>query len=72
MLTALFQKMSVHICVYLANQSKVRASEVWVEGRGYVGQRPLFMAGIYSRWKAAEQPPNHQSAEVYSYSIITR
>ena len=63
--------MSVHICVYLANQSKVRASDVWVEGRGYVGQRPLFMAGIYSRWKAAEQPPNHQS-EVYSYSIITR
>jgi len=56
----------------LSNQSKVRASDVWVEGRGYVGQRPLFMAGIYSRWKAAEQPPNHQSAEVYSYSIITR
>ena len=70
MVLAFFQKMSVHICVYLANQSKVRGSDVWVEGRGYVGQRPLFMAGIYSRWKAAE-PPNHQS-EVYSYSIITR
>eukprot|EP00095_Tigriopus_kingsejongensis_P004293 maker-scaffold722_size106786-snap-gene-0.29 protein:Tk04293 transcript:maker-scaffold722_size106786-snap-gene-0.29-mRNA-1 annotation:"hypothetical protein DAPPUDRAFT_327362" len=37
----------------------------WSEETGWMGPKPLFMAGIYSVWKSPE------GLDVYSYTIIT-
>lgn len=44
----------------------IKLEDGWSEQEGWIGPKPLFMAGIYSIWK------NPEGQEVFSYSIITR
>ena len=55
----------------IKNQAAVKAGDVWTEEGGYSGQRPLFMAGLYGKWKPPQQA-DATKAPVFSYSIITR
>jgi len=56
-------------CV-VKNQSGVGKEAVWSEESGYIGQTPLFMAGIYSVWKP--QGVTDTQDPLFSYSVITR
>ena len=63
----------VHTCV-LKNQTLEMASRNWTEDRGWTGQKPLFMAGIYSKWNPTVRSINEKklSNPVYSYTVLTR
>ena len=53
----------------LRRKRGVKKEHVWDSvNHVYTGQRPLFMAGIYSRYHSPTTPAN----EVFSYSILTR
>jgi len=58
---------------YLKNQKLECLSNNWKEDYGWTGQKPLFMAGIYSKWNPnSSGNQNTLSNTVYSYTIITR
>ena len=56
------------------SQSAENVLQNWEDDRGWIGQKPLFMAGIYSKWN----PTTYKSSEkvtqspVFSYTVITR
>ena len=59
---------------YLKNQKLETLPNNWIENVGWVGQKPLFMAGIYSKWNPSTNTDHSSSVSsaVYSYTIITR
>lgn len=63
---------STHTCV-LKIQTSENLSKNWTEDSGWIGQTPLFMAGIYSKWSPIHSVHDAKlSNPVYSYSVITR
>lgn len=62
-----------HSCC-LKSQKLETMSDNWKEDYGWIGQKPLFMAGIYSEWNPTKSNLHESSLSnaVYSYTIITR
>ena len=45
--------------------------EVWNEGQGWFGPKPLFMAGLYSVWYSDNDRISRKKP-FFSYTVITR
>ena len=64
-------------CKYTNNfksQSAEKLLQNWEDDRGWMGQKPLFMAGIYSKWNPTtyKSSENVMQSPVFSYTVITR
>ena len=64
-------------CKYANNfksQSAEKLLQNWEDDRGWMGQKPLFMAGIYSKWNPTtyKSSENVMQSPVFSYTVITR
>ena len=65
--------LSSHTC-QIQTQSVEDLSKHWKDGDGWSGQKPLFMAGIYSKWypTLSSVYDTKLKCPVNSYTIITR
>lgn len=56
--------------VKIESMSDCSVQTCFDEVRGWVGPRPLFMAGIYSEWRGPDWTEGQDPT--YSYSVLTR
>ena len=54
-----------------ATEPRRLLEEVWNEGQGWFGPKPLFMAGLYSVWYSDNDRISRKKP-LFSYTVITR
>ena len=54
-----------------ATEPRRLLEEVWNEGQGWFGPKPLFMAGLYSVWYSDNDRISRKKP-FFSYTVITR